>query len=104
MPVQPTDTSLDRLKKAGPDVLNAGGRKKDSREDTADDDAGLDTEPNQVNYGFGQNAELNSEAERTEPQEYQADGLPLTNKYSVDNTSEGTKEQSERKGRSDCGC
>ncbi len=100
MPVQPTDTSLDKLKKAGPDVVSPGARKKDQKEYPEDDaDPGIENEPNQVNYGFGQDAELNTESERTEAQEYQADGLPRTNKYSVDNTARDTKEHSEREGR-----
>lgn len=102
MPVQPKDTSLDKLKKAGPDVLNSGSRKKDQKDEEYpqdDADLGIENEPNQVNYGFGQDAELNTEGEQTEAQEYQADGLPRTNKYSVDNTVHGTKEHSKREGR-----
>lgn len=36
------------------------------------------------NYGFGQNARLDTAREVTEEQEYAADGLPRTQKYSVD--------------------
>ena len=36
------------------------------------------------NYGFGQRAELNTDNEETERQEYDAHCLPKTQKYSVD--------------------
>ncbi len=78
MPVKQTDTSNDRLNKSGPDVQNKRDR---SRKENERD---VDAEDIKANYGFARDAELNTEAEETEDQEYKANGLPRTMKYSVD--------------------
>lgn len=40
--------------------------------------------PVKTMYGIGQGAELNTEKEKTEGQEYRSGGLPETDKYTVD--------------------
>lgn len=94
MPLKPTDTSTDTLKKSGPDVFSGKTKNKEKNKSAHGDDreksiTGVESEPNQANYGFGHDAELNTEAEETEDQEYLADGLPRTNKYSVDDKAKG---------------
>lgn len=73
----------------------------------------IENRPVKTGYGMGQDAELDTEAEETEDQEYSSDGLPQTEKYTVDKTSgksssdmedKNLNEQSERKDRSGCGC
>ena len=73
MPLKPQDT--DKLKTPPADVFG-GQRKKKQEQETARDI--------RVGYGAARDAELNTAAEVTEEQEYAADGLPRTQKYSVD--------------------
>lgn len=61
-------------------------------------------EDSQKNYGFGQRAELDTDAEETEEQEYVAGGLQGTQKYSVDKVGRSHDERGDRQGSSDCGC
>lgn len=74
MPLKPQDT--DKLKSAPADIFGNGSRKKSEDEPPARDI--------RVGYGKARDAELNTAAEETERQEYAADGLPRTTKYSVD--------------------
>jgi hypothetical protein len=76
MPLKPQDT--DKLKTPPADTF---GKKRNKGKNTDRETAAKDV---QVNYGFARNAELNTAAEETEEQEYAANGLPRTTKYSVD--------------------
>lgn len=40
--------------------------------------------PVKTRYGMGQGAELNTEKEKTEDQEYKSGGLPKTEQYAID--------------------
>lgn len=109
MPLQSQDTSADKLKQSGPDVFDFKEKRKDKDKNTdlvpgEDVDANIAGEPNQTNYGFGQRANFNSRGEETEQQEYLADGLSRTNKYSVDDAGMKTKEQEGHRGRSGRDC
>lgn len=105
MAVQSNDMNTDKIKKPGPDVFGKKERVKERPSDNRTDDVN-------TNYGFSNGAELDTGAEETEDQEYMADGLPRTQKYSIDKVGrshdmparEGHDGQSDRKGRSDCGC
>lgn len=74
MPLKPQDT--DKLNPSPADVPGKSGKKKDQGKETARDI--------RVGYGSARDAELNTAGEVTEEQEYAADGLPRTTKYSVD--------------------
>lgn len=100
MPIKPQDTSNDKLHEAAPDVVN-GGRGKSTGKGDRRSEGGVESEPNQVNYGFGQNAELNTEAEETSRQEYSADGMQRMSGYSAHKMPVKGHEQGERKGPSD---
>ncbi len=45
----------------------------------------------QTRYGIAQGAKVDSDAEVTERQEYDANGLPQTEKYAVDKDGKNTK-------------
>jgi len=74
MPLKQQDT--DKLKSKPADTFGKGGKKKSD-----DDQPARDIK---VGYGAARDAELNTAGEVTEEQEYAADGLPRTTKYSVD--------------------
>ena len=77
MPLKPQDT--DKLNTTPADTFD---KKKDDKSKNTDRD--VPAKDVQTNYGFGNNAELNTASEETEKQEYDANGLPRTAKYSVD--------------------
>lgn len=52
-------------------------------------------------YGAGQQAEINSEAEETQRQEYDAKGLPRTQQYTVDKTAQHKADDKKRSRRTD---
>ena len=74
MPLKQQDT--DKMKSPPADVFGKPG-KKESRDKQPARDV-------KVGYGAARDAELNTAGEVTEEQEYAADGLPRTTKYSVD--------------------
>ncbi len=76
MPLKPQDT--DKMKTPPADTF---GQKKRESKNTDRETPARDI---QTNYGFARDAELNTAGEVTEDQEYAADGLPRTTKYSVD--------------------
>ncbi len=79
MPLKQQDT--DKLNTPPADVF--GKNDKDGKKKKpADRD--LPARDTQTNYGFSQGAELDTRGDETEEQEYAADGLPRTTKYSVD--------------------
>ncbi|PZQ44938.1 MAG: hypothetical protein DI551_09020 [Micavibrio aeruginosavorus] len=67
MPIQPADSSDRTAPKA---ASPAFGKKK--------------AKDNQANYGFSNQARLDTRKERTEEQEYAANGLAKTQRYSYD--------------------
>ena len=73
MPLKTQDT--DKLKTTPADTFGKKG-KQDKDKSVARDV--------KVGYGMARDAELNTAAEETEEQEYAADGLSRTTKYSVD--------------------
>ena len=108
MPVQSNDTRNDAMR-TNPDVF---GDKRQKQRSNETDDNGLENEPNQANYGFGSEAEFDSEAEETEDQEYMAGGMQETSKYMKDSDVRGEKadqtpkdtEWKHGRGKSGCGC
>ncbi len=97
MPVKPNDSDKTKMPKTGPNVF--GGA-----EETNTGPSNLKPRTQSVDYGMGQDAQLKPGREETEDQEYSADGLPRTDKYSFDNTARGKSGQSDRKNPSSCGC
>lgn len=77
MPLKPQDT--DKLNTTPADTF---GKKDKGAKLPADRDA--PAKDINTNYGFSQGAELHTRGDVTDEQEYAADGLPRTTKYSVD--------------------
>jgi hypothetical protein len=73
MPLKPQDT--DKLNPIPADRPGKTDRKKQDEEKVRDI---------KVGYGSARDAELNTAADTTNRQEYDANGLPRTTKYSVD--------------------
>ena len=73
MPIKPQDTS--KLNTRPADILGKAQKKKPQDVETFRDV--------RVGYGAARDAELNTAGEVTEEQEYAADGLPRTTKYSA---------------------
>lgn len=88
MPIQQKD--IEPVKESNRGLNRSGGQ-----------DAHDETHTETTRYGMGHDAQLNPRGEETEEQEYAADGLPKTTKYSVD---KGAENRGGRKERSDCGC
>ena len=78
MPLKQQDT--DKLNTPPADTF--GKKDKGSKNPPADRD--VPAKDINTNYGFSQGAELHTRGDETSEQEYAADGLPRTTKYSVD--------------------
>lgn len=74
MPLKQQDT--DKMKSKPADIFGKPGKKKPQDEKPARDI--------RAGYGTARDAGLNTAGEVTEEEEYAADGLPRTTKYSVD--------------------
>ena len=77
MPLKQQDT--DKLNTPPADTF--GKKDKGTKKPT---DRDLPAKDVQTNYGFSQGAEFSTRGDETAEQEYAADGLPRTAKYSVD--------------------
>lgn len=77
MPLKQQDT--DKLNTPPADTF--GKKDKDAKVPADRDVPAKDIN---TNYGFSQGAELHTNGDETSEQEYAADGLPRTAKYSVD--------------------
>lgn len=99
MPMQ-SGNDTDKMKKRPVDIAGKTVRENEDQK-----------EPNQANYGFSHGAELDTEREETEKQEYTSDGLPRTQQYSFDKVGRSHERndgpdsrRGDQKGHSDCGC
>ena len=73
--MKPQENNTDKTKKQPADI--AGKIKEKPSYERTEEDV-------QTNYGFDHKADMDSEGEITQRQEYTADGLPKMDKYSVD--------------------